>query len=480
MTELKCPKCGQVFTVDESDYAALLQQVRTHEFNDELEKRLNDKLKDERTIAQQKFDSEMERLKAEQEKALLDKDSVIAELKRDAELAQERQEHALSEQSAELARKQNAELEKIGKSVADRDSQIADLKHKLEMADSDAKLRLAEANAEKDKKINELENTISSMNKDKSVMEEKFELEKKNVRIELESELDSQKTRYETLLKHKEEELEQEKNYKKMLTTKMVGESLERHCEDEFNKLRMTAFPNAYFAKDNAISESGSKGDYIYREEIDGVELISIMFEMKNENDTTKTKHHNKDFFKELDKDRREKNCEYAVLVSMLEQDSEFYNAGIVDVSYEYGKMYVIRPQFFIPMITLLRNAAMKSLETKKQLEEARRQNIDLTNFENNMESFKTGFARNYNLASTQFEKAIKEIDDSIKKLEDVKRDLKKSADNLRLANDKAQKQLTIKKLTKNAPSVKDMLEAQKQAALTVSEDDDDEEDITD
>ena len=480
MNELKCPHCGQVFQVDESGYTAILQQVRTHEFDEELAKQLHEKLTAERTISEQQHKSELERLKAEQEKVLGSRDSEIAELKREVGLAQERQENALSKQSSELAQKQNAELEKLSKSIADKDSQIAELKHKLDMADSEAKLKLAEANAEKDKRISQLQTSITELEKAGETREKLFELEKKTVITELEGRLNSQKSEYDMLLKHKDEELAQEKNFKKILNTKMVGESLERHCEDEFNKLRMTAFPNADFGKDNAVSASGSKGDYIYREEIDGVELISIMFEMKNESEDTRTKHRNKDFFKELDKDRREKNCEYAVLVSMLEQDSEYYNAGIVDVSYEFGKMYVIRPQFFIPMITLLRNAALKSLETKKQLDEARKQNVDLTNFEENMESFKAAFSKNYELARKQYDKAIGEIDDAIKKLEAVKSDLTKSANNLRLANDKAQDQLTIKKLTKNAPSVKDILEAQKQAALTVSDDDDSDDEFDD
>lgn len=442
MTELKCPSCGKVFQVDKSDYAALLQQVRNHEFDEELEKRLNEKL----TIAQQKFDRE------------------IAELKHEVGLANERQENALTAQKAELDKKQSDELAK-------KNAEITRLNGELKAAETQKDLAVEKANSASKEQILGLNSRIKELEEKAKTREEIFELEKKNAVTELEGKLDSQKNEYEAMLKLKENELAQVKDYRKMLTTKMVGESLERHCEDEFNKLRMTAFPNAYFAKDNAVSESGSKGDYIYREEIDGVELISIMFEMKNENDTTKSKHRNKDFFKELDKDRHEKGCEYAILVSMLEQDSEYYNAGIVDVSYEYEKMYVIRPQFFIPMITLLRNAALKSLETKKQLDEAQKQNIDLTNFEENMEKFKSGFARNYELARSQYEKAIKEIDDAIKKLQAVKTDLTKSADNLRLANDKAQEQLTIKKLTKNAPLVREMLDTQKQAALDVTDD---------
>ena len=273
MTELKCPKCGQVFTDDESDYAALLQQVRTHEFNDELEKRLNDKLKDERTIAQQKFDSEMERLKAEQEKALLDKDSVIAELKRDAELAQERQRNALNAQKAELDKKQSDEL-------AEKNAEIVRLNGELKTADTQKELAVEKANAASKEQISELNSRVKELEEKAKTREEFFALEKEKIETEFNGKLESQKNDYDAQLRRKDEDLEREKNYKLTLSTKMIGESLERHCENEFDRWRL-AFKNAYFEKDNVISASGSKGDYIYREEMDGVELLSIMFEMK-------------------------------------------------------------------------------------------------------------------------------------------------------------------------------------------------------
>ena len=259
-------------------------------------------------------------------------------------------------------------------------------------------------------------------------------------------------------MRDKEEQIEYYKDFKARQSTKMIGESLEQHCLNQFNALRMTAFPNAYFEKDND-ARTGSKGDFIFRDYVDGTEYISIMFEMKNEADETKTKHKNEDFFKELDKDRNEKKCEYAVLVSLLENDSELYNNGIVDVSYKYPKMYVIRPQFFIPIITLLKNAAMNSLQYQKELAIVKNQQLDLVHFEENMETFKVGFARNFDLASRKFEDAINEIDKSIAQLQKVKESLLSSQNNLRLANDKAQ-DLSIKKLTKNAPSVKQMFES--------------------
>ncbi|MBD9156781.1 MAG: DUF2130 domain-containing protein, partial [Lachnospiraceae bacterium] len=272
-----------------------------------------------------------------------------------------------------------------------------------------------------------------------------------------ELELAQAKRASDDLIRYKDEEIERLKDMKVRLSTKMVGESLEQHCETEFNRLRMTAFPNAYFEKDNDASE-GTKGDFIFREAADGVEFISIMFEMKNEMDETATKHRNEDFLKELDKDRREKKCEYAVLVSLLEIDNELYNNCIVDVSYRYEKMYVIRPQFFIPMITLLRNAALNSLQYRRELELARHQQVDILRFEENMNTFKEGFARNYRIASDKFKTAIDEIDKTITHLQKTKEALLSSENNLRLANNKAE-DLSIKRLTKNAPTVKAMFD---------------------
>ena len=322
---------------------------------------------------------------------------------------------------------------------------------------------------EKDAEISKLEAKISSFETEKklAVSEAVSKIEKerdelsKNLQVqaaEAKSNAVAIRDKYESTLKLKDEQIEQLKDFKAKQSTKMVGESLEQYCHDEFDKIRMTAFPKAYFEKDND-AKTGSKGDFIFREEDEiGVEIISIMFEMKNEMETTATKHKNEDFFKELDKDRKEKKCEYAVLVSMLESDSEYYNTGIVDVSYRYEKMYVIRPQFFIPIITLLRNAALKTLETKKELALAREQNIDITHFEENIEAFKTGFARNYELASKKFQTAIDEIDKTIDHLQKTKEALLRSEDNLRLANNKAES-LTVKRLTRGNPTMQKKFE---------------------
>lgn len=320
--------------------------------------------------------------------------------------------------------------------LADKDREILELRHQLESLKTQQKLAVREA-------VSEIEKERDSLNSELEIQKQKHINEENTL-----------KEKYEMQLNLKEEEVQRYKDFKLRLSTKMVGESLEQHCENEFNRLRMTAFPTAYFEKDNDDSK-GSKGDYIFREfDADGNEIISIMFEMKNEQDSTSTKKKNEDFFKKLDKDRNTKNCEYAVLVSMLEPESELYNNGIVDVSYQYTKMYVIRPQFFIPIITLLRNAAMNSMEYKRELAIIKNQEIDITNFEENMENFKTGFSRNFRLASDKFQKAIEEIDKTIDHLQKTKNALLSSENNLRLANDKAQ-DLTIKKLTRGNPTMK-------------------------
>lgn len=320
--------------------------------------------------------------------------------------------------------------------LADKDREILELRHQLESLKTQQKLAVREA-------VSEIERERDSLNSELEIQKQKHINEENTL-----------KEKYEMQLNLKEEEVQRYKDFKLRLSTKMVGESLEQHCENEFNRLRMTAFPTAYFEKDNDDSK-GSKGDYIFREfDTDGNEIISIMFEMKNEQDSTSTKKKNDDFFKKLDKDRNTKNCEYAVLVSMLEPESELYNNGIVDVSYQYAKMYVIRPQFFIPIITLLRNAAMNSMEYKRELAIIKNQEIDITNFEENMENFKTGFSRNFRLASDKFQKAIEEIDKTIDHLQKTKNALLSSENNLRLANDKAQ-DLTIKKLTRGNPTMK-------------------------
>ena len=403
MQEIKCPSCGEVFVVDESGYAQIVQQVRDKEFQKELNSRI-------------------ELLEWQKEK--------------DLDIARLEQERANQDT---LSAKERA--------LAEKEQEIQQLKEQIKSADTEKKLAVSEAIREKESEINKRDQEITML---------KGQLDgKENENKIKEQALEKQ---YTEEVRKKDELIEYYKDFKTRQSTKMVGESLEQHCLTQFNTYRMGAFPNAYFEKDND-ARTGSKGDFIFRESADdGTEFISIMFEMKNEMDETATKHKNEDFFKELDKDRREKNCEYAVLVSLLESDSELYNNGIVDVSYKYSKMYVIRPQFFIPMITLLRNAARNSLEYQQQLAIVRNQQLDLTNFEENMETFKKGFSRNYELASQKFKTAIDEIDKTINHLQKTKEALLSSENQLRLANSKAE-ELSIKKLTKNAPSVKAMFD---------------------
>ena len=347
----------------------------------------------------------------------------------------------------ELKRREAELAEKKERDLTDKDREIDQLKAKLAAAQTERKLAVAEAVQEKEKEISAKITEITAL---------RGQLTSKDAENKLK--VQSLKEQHETELRLKDEQIEYYKDFKAKQSTKMVGESLEQHCLTQFNQIRMTAFPNAYFEKDND-ARTGSKGDFIFREASeDGTEFISIMFEMKNELDATATKHKNEDFFRELDKDRNEKKCEYAVLVSLLESDSELYNTGIVDVSYRYPKMYVIRPQFFIPMITLLRNAALNSLKYQKELQIVRSQQLDLQNFENEMQTFKDAFARNYDIASRKFKTAIDEIDKTIDHLQKTKEALLSSENNLRLANNKAE-DLSIKKLTKNAPSVRAMFE---------------------
>lgn len=402
MQEIKCPNCGEVFVVDESGYAQIVQQVRDKEFDKELRRR-------EEELAG-KQESELRLLRLEQKQ----------------------------EYDAALAKKET-ELQK-------RDQLIARLQAQISGTETEKKLAVAEVVSEKDRELSEKTTEITAL---------KSQLANKATENELKEQ--ALQKQYEEKLKMKDEQIEYYKDFKARQSTKMIGESLEQHCLNQFNALRMTAFPNAYFEKDND-ARTGSKGDFIFREAADGVEFISIMFEMKNEMDETATKHKNEDFLKELDKDRREKRCEYAVLVSMLEIDNELYNNGIVDMSYRYEKMYVIRPQFFIPMITLLRNAALNSLQYRRELELARHQQVDILRFEENMNTFKEGFARNYRIASERFKTAIDEIDKTITHLQKTKDALLASENNLRLANHKAE-DLSIKRLTKNAPSVKAMFD---------------------
>ena len=463
MQEIKCPKCGEVFVVDESGYANIVKQVRDKEFARELKKR-EEELKD----AQQK-DLDLVRLeqKNQLDKALSAKDSELSEkdkkiqelesciknneISRNLAVAE-----AVNAKEKEISQKNDEinalKADYIAKNM-EQDKEIAKLQARLANGENEKKMAVSEARQLKDKEL---------ADKNTEIIRLKDQLSNKDTEKQLGEE--SLKREYEAKLKHKDEQLKEKdeqidyyKDFKARQSTKMVGESLEQHCLTQFNSLRMTAFPTAYFEKDND-AKSGSKGDFIFRESMEGTEFISIMFEMKNEMDETATKHKNEDFFKELDKDRREKKCEYAVLVSLLEMDNELYNNGIVDVSYRYEKMYVIRPQFFIPMITLLRNAALNSLKYRQELEAAKNQQLDIANFEENMNAFKQGFGRNYEIASKKFKTAIDEIDKTITHLQKTKDALLSSENQLRLANNKAE-DLSIKKLTKNAPSVRKMFE---------------------
>ena len=447
MQEIRCPKCNEVFQVDDSGYSQIVQQVRDKEFEkeaarraEELEKAKNSELK----IIEMEYEKKLESALSEKSDDISDKEKRITELEARLESIESEKQLAVANAVRERENSFSEESRKAQKAISDKDIEIAELTAKLKQADNERAFAVDKANSE---------NALALAKKDNEITELNSKLQNKDNEAELRCRAIEEK--YAIELKNKDELIEQYKDFKARLSTKMVGETLEQHCLTQFNSLRMSAFPNAYFEKDNN-AKSGSKGDFIFRESEDGIEFISIMFEMKNEMDTTATKHKNEDFFKELDKDRNEKGCEYAVLVSMLEADNEFYNAGIVDVSYKYPKMYVIRPQFFIPLISLLRNAARNSLEYKRELAMAKAQQVDLTNFEKNITDFKTAFAKNYQLASDKFDKAIKGIDDTIVKLNAIKEALLSSENNLRLANKKAEEQLTIKKLTKNAPSIKE------------------------
>jgi hypothetical protein len=414
MNEIICPNCKKAFKVDEAGFADILKQVRDHQFEEELTNRLN--------LAEKEKENAVKlaeaNLRNSMQESLLKKDSEISALK---------------------AKNEKELLEKLN----EKESELAAMKAKIGNAELDKKLAISEVTKILEKERDDLANVLKTV-----------ELEKQNLENSLIQKYSTELQNKDVIIKYKDEELERVKDMKLKLSTKMLGESLEQHCEIEFNKLRATAFPNSYFEKDNN-SSSGSKGDFIYKEnDAAGNEIISIMFEMKNEADQTSTKKKNEDFFKELDKDRNEKKCEFAVLVSLLEAESELYNSGIVDVSYRYPKMYVVRPQFFIPIITLLRNAALTSLKYKAELALVKSQNIDITHFEEKMNKFKEGFAKNYNLASRKFKDAIDGIDKTIKELEKTKAALLSSENNLRLANEKTE-DLTIKKLTHGNPTMK-------------------------
>jgi hypothetical protein len=453
MNEIICPHCNKAFKIDETGYADILKQVRDSDFEHQLHERLELAEKEKQNaieLAKTKVTSELQQASSA-------KDAVIQELKAKLESevvarqlavtqalsAVEKERDALANQLTQakqevtsIANLAEAKLQnEIQKTASAKDSEIQSLKSRLEAIETEKTLAVNQAVSQVEKERDALKASLVSAALEKQLAESAL------------------KDKYETQIKDREDTIERLKDLKAKLSTKMIGETLEQHCENEFNRIRATAFPKAYFEKDND-ARTGSKGDFIFRDLDDGgTEIVSIMFEMKNENDTTATKSRNEDFLKELDKDRNEKGCEYAVLVSLLEADNEFYNTGIVDVSYRYPKMYVIRPQFFITMITLLRNAALNSMKYKTELALVKAQNIDITNFENELESFKERFGRNYDLASRQFQTAIDEIDKSINHLQKTKDALLSTSNNLRLANDKAQ-DVTIKKLTKGNPTM--------------------------
>ncbi len=413
MQDIKCPHCGKAFKIDETGYADILKQVRDSDF----EKQLHDRLE----LAEREKINAVELVQArvtnELQKSTASKEAEIQELK--AKLHE-------TEVTRKLA---------VSEAMSAKDSEIYELKAKLSELGLIQKLAVTEA--------------VSAVEKDRDLLKNELS------RAELEKQLaeKSLKDKYETQIKDRDGEIDRLREMKARLSTKMVGETLEQHCETEFNRLRATAFPKAYFEKDND-ARTGSKGDFIFKDLDDaGLEVVSIMFEMKNESDQTATKKKNEDFLKELDKDRNEKGCEYAVMVSLLEPESDLYNIGIVDVSHRFPKMYVVRPQFFIPIITVLRNASMKSLAFKSELALVKAQNLDITRFEEQLDDFKTTFGRNWRLASDGFEEAVKRIDEAIKDLEKTKEALFKSANNLRLANDKAE-DLSIKKLTRGNPTM--------------------------
>lgn len=421
MNEIICPNCKEAFKVDKAVFAGILKQVRDHKFEEELTNRL--------TLAENEKESAVKLAEANVKNSLQE---VIA--KKDKQLI-------------ELKAKSDTEL---AEKLAKKGTEIAEMESKIQNAETEKKLEVSEATKKIEKERDDLANNLKIKETEKELLEKSIKEQFANQLI----------AKNETI-KMKDDEIDRLKDFKQKLSTKMVGETLEQHCEIEFNKLRPTAFRNAYFEKDND-SSTGTKGDFIYKETDDeNNEIISIMFEMKNESDETAKKNKNEDFFSKLDKDRKTKECEYAVLVSLLESESEFYNNGIVDVSHNFEKMYVIRPQFFIPIITLLRNAAMNSLKYKQELNLMRNQNIDISNFEDKITKFRDGFSKNYSSSTKHFENAIAEIDKSIDRMQKVKQELTTSENQLRLANQKAE-ELTIKKLTHGNPTMKARFDEQK------------------
>ena len=494
MPEIICPKCGTAFTIDEAGYADILKQVRDKDFDRQLHERLEQARRENSKIR------ELDQAQAEQtlQKTKSAKDAQIQELQAKLESEQAAKELAVSEALRKVEKEKDdltakldrAESEKqqaldlaeanskseLQKAAADKDAEIVKLQNQLDAFQLQKKQELAQALGPVEKERDDFKGRLERLqlekeseeklskeqlksqlqavvaDKDSEIAELKSSLDKAELQSKVEAK--SLKERYEIQIQDRDDQIERLRDLKAKLSTKMVGETLEQHCQIEFNKLRSTAFPRAYFEKDND-ARTGSKGDFIFRDKDDsGTEIVPIMFEMKNETDTTSTKHKNEDFFKELDKDRREKDCEYAIMVSLLEPDSDLYNTGIVDVSYRYLKMYVIRPQFFIPIITLLRDAAKNSLQYKNELEEVKEENIDITHFEEELDSFKNAFGRNYEIASKKFKNAVEEIDKSINHLNKIKDALLGSENQLRLANNKAQ-DVTIRRLTRNNETMK-------------------------
>ncbi len=469
MNEIKCPHCGKVFQVDESGFADIVKQVRDGEFQRELAKREELMRADKEQAlalaasqAQGQLQESLAAKDASMQQAVAQRDAAISELKAQLEaLVREKELYAQNE-VAKVLQEREAALTEVQR---ERDALQMQLTSQKTAFAAEKELAVTQAKAEIERERDALkaqidrerDNFNAQIKQERTSLEAQValkEAEKNQRENELKAQMADKLRAKDELIAYKDQEIERYRDMKARLSTKMLGETLEQHCETEFNRLRATAFQNAYFEKDNDAS-SGSKGDYIFREtDEEGNELVSIMFEMKNEQDDSTHRHKNEDFFKKLDADRRKKNCEYAVLVSLLEPESELYNAGIVDVSYRYEKMYVIRPQFFIPLISILRNTSQSALEYKAELALVKKQNIDITNFENEMEDFKQKFGRNYRLASEKFKKAIDEIDKTIDHLLKTKEALLGSENNLRLANDKAEA-LTIKKLTRNNPTMK-------------------------
>lgn len=453
MHEIICPHCSKAFKIDETGYADILKQVRDSDFEHQLHERLELAEKEKQSaveLATTKVTSQLQ-----QEAAA--KDSEIQALKTKLETEEVARKLAVTEALSKVEKERDGLVNQLAQAKQEKESvaslAAANLVNALQKAEADKATEVQSLKAKLD--AIETEKKLAINQAVSQVEKERDELKNSLVRTALEKELAEKalKDKYETQIKDRDDAIERLRDMKARLSTKMVGETLEQHCETEFNRIRSTAFPKAYFEKDND-ARSGSKGDFIFRDMDDGgTEIVSIMFEMKNESDQTATKSRNEDFLKELDKDRNEKGCEYAVLVSLLEPDSELFNTGIVDMFHRYPKMYVVRPQFFIPMITLLRNAALNSMKYKTELALVKSQNIDITNFENELETFKSAFSRNYELASNHFQKAIDEIDKSIEHLQKTKSALISTSNNLRLANDKAQ-DVTIKKLTKGNPTM--------------------------